>query len=322
MERLEVLIVGNYRPDSFADMAGEAAIHLQAPEDRRPSPCLERIQAAVAGYFPAEWLEKAPRLRQLFIPFAGLPPELRESLAQRPELTVSNTHFASAFVAEHVFACLLRLNRNLDELDRSMRRPQRPWRSSPPARFVTLQGKTMGIVGRGHVGQAVERLAQAFGMEVRFHTRADFQADRKDGGERLLDLLGWSDVVVLAVPLTPETAGLIGGAEFSAMRPDALLVNVSRGEIVVERALYRALKRGTIRGAAVDTWYNYRDGFFNPERPYSKKFHRFSSLLMTPHVAYRSDDLERARIEEIKNFIRAVRRGDPPGRAVDLTAGY
>lgn len=322
MEQFEVLIVGQYLPEHFTDLSGEALIHLQSVEDRNPSDCLPRIDAAVAGWFPPEWLDLAPRLKYFLVPFAGLTPQLRETLSARPDLTVVNTHVTSEFVAEHVFACLFQLNRNMTELDQFMRRPAPLRRSPPPARFITLRGKTVAIVGQGHVGRAVESRARAFGMEVRFYTHDDFRADLKDEKVRLRSLLADSDVVVLTVPLTPETTGLIDEAEFGAMRRDALLVNVSRGEVVKEKALYRALKLGVIRGAAVDTWYNYRDGFFCWDRPFTRNFGKFKNILMTPHVGYRSDELERTRVEEIKSFIRTVRRGEVPANKINLHSGY
>lgn len=322
MEQLEVLIVGNYGPGNFIDLPPGVRVHLHSPGDRRSVPSLERIEAVVGGWFPPEWMEHAPNLRYFFIPFAGLSPELRRTLSCRPGVTVANTHVASEYVAEHVFACLFRLNRNLESFDRYMRRPRALRRSIPDQQIVTLRGKTMGVVGRGHLGTAVERIGTAFGTRVRTYTHADFRAEGPGRKERLLAFLSDCDFVVLAVPLTEETTGLLAEEELSAMRPEALLINVSRGEIVQEKALYRALKKKTIRGAAVDTWYNYRDGFFNPDRPYTRNFRRFPNLVMTPHVACRSRELDLMRIEEIRNFIRTVHRGESPASLVNLQAGY
>ncbi len=296
-------------------------IILRRPDEAIPE--IGQVQAVVGGWFSPELLQAAPRLQYFFVPFAGISQELRALLSTRPDLVVANSHYNADFVAEHVFALLFRLCRHLEPQDRYMRRPallRRFFR--PKADFLALKGKTLGILGHGHIGRAVACRAEAFGMSCWIYGRQDFARDATQGRSRLHELLRGCRFVVLALPLTGETRGLLGREELRQMRADAFLINISRGEVVEEGALFEALKARRIRGAGIDAWYNYQEGFFNPERPFNRRFHRLRNLVMTPHVAYRGDSLEEEKINTIGEFIRQIRDGGDFADRVDLNRGY
>jgi glyoxylate reductase len=170
--------------------------------------------------------------------------------ATRRGVVVSNTpDVLTEATAELTIALLLALLRRVAEGDRLVRRRDE-WGLAPTFMLGEgLAGKTLGIVGLGRIGREVATLAEAFGMRI-VHTRGSGPYE-----ELPLDrLLAEADVVSLHVPLTPETRHLIGVRELALMRPNAVLVNVSRGPVVAEAALVEALAEGRIAGAALDVY--------------------------------------------------------------------
>src|SRR5437660_2635242 len=147
-----------------------------------------------------------------------------------------------------------------------------------------LVDQALGIIGLGHIGRRVAQLGHAFGMHV-LATRRTVSDGEKDPDvdelypmEQLQELLRLSDYVVLAVPLTQETEELIGEAELRAMRPNAYLVNIARGQVIDERMLIRALKEGWIAGAGLDV---------TSREPLPEDSPLFSlpNVILTPHIS-------------------------------------
>ena len=169
--------------------------------------------------------------------------------------------------AELALALILALVRRVVEGDRRLRRGE-PWRWEPTFLLGEgLEGKTLGVVGFGRIGRETARLGEALGMRT-IHAGA--------GGLPLAELLPRADVVSLHVPLTPETEHLIGEAELRAMKPTAVLVNTSRGAIVDEDALVRALEAGRIAGAALDV--------FEREPEVHPGLLGRENVVLTPHI--------------------------------------
>jgi len=179
-----------------------------------------------------------------------------------------------------------------------------------------LAGKTLGILGYGRIGQAVARRALAFDMEV-LGIRRD--AARPDphrlaflrGPAALDEVLARADYVAITLALTPDTRGLIGARELARMKATAVLINVARGEVVDEDALYDALHRGTIAGAALDVWYRYPTGDV-PTEPGHRPFHALPNVLMTPHVSGWTEGMMDARAGVIAENIHRAARGEAP----------
>ena len=189
--------------------------------------------------------------------------------------TVSGVHARP--IAEHVLAAMLYFERDLRRIREQQRR--REWQRFAPGE---LGGQTLGIVGVGSIGGRVAELGAAFGMNVlgqRRNPSKDHHAvDEMFGPDALHDLLGRSDYVVLACPLTEETRGLLGAPEFSSMRRDATLVNVARGEVVDQQALETALRTGYLGGAALDVAET-------EPLPSESPLWELSNVLITPHMA-------------------------------------
>ena len=125
------------------------------------------------------------------------------------------------------------------------------------------------------------------------------------------EVLRRSDYLVITLPLTTETRGLLGATQLRTMKPGAILVNVSRADVIDEEALYEALSERRIAAAALDVWYRYPTGP-GPTLPARRPFHELSNVLMTPHVSGWTDGMLDARATVIAENIRRVTRGEPP----------
>ncbi len=194
----------------------------------------------------------------------------------RRGIAVANTpDVLTDATAEMTIALMLALTRRVVEGDRFVRGGE-PWLWAPTFMLGEgLAGKTLGIVGFGRIGWAVAGLARAHGMEV-VHT-PEMQLD---------ELLAAADVVSLHVPLTPETRHLIGERELGLMKPTAYLVNTSRGPVVDEAALARALAERRIAGAALDV--------YEREPEVTKALLSLDNVVLAPHIASATHDAREA----------------------------
>ena len=202
-----------------------------------------------------------------------------------------------------------------------------------PTRGVELRGKKAGILGLGSIGVEVARRLQAFEMGVLGIRRRPSEELRRElgleflGGPRALDfLLGESDFLVVTVPLTPATRGMIGERELGLMKPTSYLVNVARAAIIQEEPLYRALTEGGIAGAAIDVWWNphWWDPIWNPSgRPASEfPFWELPNVIATPHNIGSTDSRSDAALRIIAENIRRTARGEEPINQVDKAHRY
>lgn len=244
----------------------------------------------VCSRLPEELASAAHSVRMVHVTGAGFEKIALDAL--RPEASVVNTFHHARPIAEHVLMVTLMLTRRVLPVDREMRAGV--WRTiatSPDVPFhPTLEGKVLGLVGLGSIGAEVGRLASALGMRVhavRSHpegpTPADLVLDWVGSTAELTRLLATSDVVVISAPLNEATRGLIGSPELSAMKDSALLINVARGPIVDEGALFAALRDRSIAGAAIDVWWEAPPGGGMP--PARHPFTSLDNVVLTPHYS-------------------------------------
>lgn len=198
----------------------------------------------------------------------------------RRKVAVSHTpDVLTEATADLTFALMLATARRLIEGDNLVRSGR--WQGWGPLQLLGLDvyGKTLGIIGFGRIGQAVARRAQGFGMSVRTYSRSRHEDAEQRLGVRytsLDHLLAESDIVSLHVPLTADTRHLIGEAELSLMKPTAILINVARGPIVDEAALYRALRDGRLWGAGLDV--------FEREPELTPGLAELPNVVLAPHL--------------------------------------
>ncbi|WP_314325068.1 2-hydroxyacid dehydrogenase [Paenarthrobacter ilicis] len=240
-----------------------------------------------------------------------------------PGTTVANAGGHGRSIAEHVLMVVLAARRQLLNVDPDLREGRWANRIADPEAapvFQTLEGSTVGIVGFGRIGRSVARLCRAVGMNVVAVSRSarpgDPDADWVDSMSRLPDLLRLSDTVVLACPLTAETRGLIGEAELEGLGPKGILVNVARGAVVEEQALYDALLNRKIAGAAIDVWYRP----ISPDAasaPSSLPFGQLKNIVMTPHYSATASDTYRKRAQEVIETLSEAAEGRPVSKAIE-----
>ncbi len=276
----------------------------------------------------AEWIEASPNLRAVVIPWAGLPEKTRIVMADYPQISVHNLHHNNYNTAELGFALLLAAAKRLIPMDRDLRKNDWTPRFEGP-KAILLRGRTALILGFGEIGQALAEYCLGLGMTVmatRKHPEG-FEAPpdvRVYSNDQLHDLLPAADVLLVALPLTEETEGLIGEAELDLMPAGGILVNIGRGPVVQQEALYNALKSGHLRAAGSDVWYNYpkstRDSKNTPPADYP--FGELDNFVLSPHRGGMVEEVDDQRAEALARLLNAANRGHPIPNKVDLNAGY
>lgn len=259
--------------------------------------------------FPA-----APRMRLLQSPGTGY--EGIDLAALAPQVAVCNSYGHAEGVAEYTLLAMLLWCVQFEEAERSFRAGS--WRYSGRMNGPIneeLYGKTVGIVGLGSIGLAVAQRAAAFGMRVlgcNRTLRPDIRTVERQYPLAEIDaMLRESDYVVVAPALAPETLHLIDRARFAAMKPGAVLINVGRGTIVEEQALYEALRERKIRGATIDAWYRYPSREIPDVPPSRFPFHELDNLRMTPHTSAWTTGMVDRRWDEIADNLDRLAQGMP-----------
>lgn len=282
-------------------------------------------QILVAGRPTPEQLAAAPDLRAIIVPFAGLPGATRDLMRAYPHIAVHNLHFNASMTAEMAVALLLAASKRLLPSDAALRRGDWRVRFGGPSHLF-LDRATALILGYGSIGRQIGAVLRAFGTRVIGLRRTPGDEADVYPVTALHEWLPHADVLVVSVPLTPATEGLIGAAELGRLPPGAVVVNVGRGAVIDEGALYHALKNGHLRGAGLDVWWQYPadEAARAHTPPAAYPFHELDNVVMSPHrsVGPGSDVAERRRMETLADSLNAVLRGDPLPWPVDLDAGY
>jgi phosphoglycerate dehydrogenase-like enzyme len=267
----------------------------------------------------AVYANAGERLRWVHGPGAGIETIIAIPGLVDSDIVVTNTRGAHApFVAEHAFALLLALNRNLlgfayDQRDRVYRSYGRD------VTMHSLYGKRMLILGMGNIGRAIARRALAFEMSV---VGLDVMAPEQSTGDLQvlpmdhLDIeLESADVVMVAVPYTPETDNLLDARRIGMMKPDAMVIGISRGKIIDEVALAERLRAGTLAGAGLDVFSQepLPDDHFLWDTP---------NLVMTPHCAPKSPLTRDREFEITYENIRRFAADEPLINVCDKARGF
>lgn len=257
----------------------------------------------------------APRLKLIqspgtgvdFIDFAAVPPGVR----------VCNCYGHAEGTAEYVMLALLLWCQSSFVPAHETFRAERSWRHSGRVNGPIngeLYGRTVGIVGLGAIGKAVAERAKAFGTTVLGCNRTLREVPHVDAQyplARIDEFLAKCDYVVIAAALAPETERLFDAARLARMKPSAVLVNVGRGPVVDEDALYAALKEKRIRGATLDVWYAYPRHDDLTVAPSKHPFHELDNVWMTPHIAAWTTGMVERRWSEIARNLDSLARGEP-----------
>jgi phosphoglycerate dehydrogenase-like enzyme len=263
-----------------------------------------------------EVFRKCPQLEWVHTRSAGLERSLFAELVESPVPLTNGTGVFSASLGEFAAGAILYFAKQFRRMVRNQMAGV--WEVFD---ILPVEGHTVGIVGFGDIGRAVATRAHALGMQVLALKRhvtasaADPLIHRLYGPEQRIEMLSLSDYIVVAAPLTAETRGMIAEAEFAAMKPTAVVINVGRGPVIEEASLIRALSTGRIQGAALDV-------FDQEPLPGDHPFYRMENVLLSPHCADHTPDwLDQAMLFFLAQFER-FRNGQPLRNVVDKKLGY
>ena len=260
----------------------------------------------------------AKKLRWVHAIASGVDSFLYDEFRLGEVILTSEKGLVGEHLADHAFGLLLMLTR---QLATALRLGPDAWNHRPAIRAdeVELTGATMGVFGFGGTGRAVVRRAVAFGMHCialdRDPVPGSPEVNAVMGSDDFDELLERSDVVAICCPLTPETRGKFDAHAFAAMKSTAILVNVTRGEVMVEDDLVHALESGAIRGAALDV---------APTEPLSadSRLWDLPQVVMTPHTAGASQFRAQRNLDRFVRNLERLRRGEALEGKIDKNLGY
>ena len=259
-----------------------------------------------------EELAALPRLRLICVIATGVN-NIDLDAARDIGLPVVNVRdYAAASVSQHAFLLMLALSTRFLDYRKDLENGR--WQAQEQFCLLDhpireLSGKTLGLIGYGHIARAVERIARAFGMEVLVSRSLRPDAPEQPGRVSLDDLLKKSDIVSLHCPLSDYSRGLIGREQLKAMKEDALLINTARGGIIDETALLEALQGNEIGGAGLDCLEQEPPP---PDHPLLKA--RLPNLILTPHNAWGAREARQRLVDGTAENIRQFLAGRTPAR--------
>jgi phosphoglycerate dehydrogenase-like enzyme len=272
----------------------------------------------ILGGLDPELFAAAPRLRWLQSASSGIDHLLFPAFRDSDIPLTGEKGLVGPHLADHAMALLLALSRQVAP---ALRDGPDSWRKRYDYRHreFELSGLTMGIVGLGGTGRALAQRAAGFDMRVRAVDRdpvpGTAHVARVEPLEQMPAMLADSDVVALCAPLTQETAGMFDAGCFAAMKPGAILLNVTRGGLVVHGALLEALRSGHLGGAGLDVHH------LEPLPP-DDPLWGFDNVVLTPHTAGASQFRAGRNLDRFVENLGRFRRGEPLAGLVDKTLGY
>lgn len=287
---------------------------------------LGELDALVAAHVAPRTVEAARSLRALFIPLTGLNHLPVRLLAERG-VAVYNVHANAESVAQNALAMILAHFGRVIEYHEALR--DETWHGFWVGRgaedeWSTIFRKRCAILGTGAIGSALARLLQAFGCEVvgwRRRAEAPLPLGFSRVEATLEEAIRGAEIVVVALPLTPETHGAVSRELLLSMK-GVFLVNVGRGATVDEEGLWLALRDGVLAGAGLDVWYAYPEAGSRTAAPSRFPIHRLPSVILSPHVGGSTSQAASAAVEHtIANLEMWLETGSAPTK-VDLLAMY
>jgi phosphoglycerate dehydrogenase-like enzyme len=325
---MKALFLGNVAADTahgiITQLPGDLGIEILAdPQDllRKPEAAAE-ADIIVTNHWRPEY-PPAPRVR--FVQSVATGIELIDLAALPPGVTVCNAFGHETAIAEYILMVMLVWSHRFTEIETNFR-THSSWRPSwvqSGAPHGEVLGATIGIVGLGRVGREVARRAAAFGCRVIAANRTPKESgggvDRVYPLTELDDMLPLCDFVVLCTALGPETERLMDAHRLSQMKRSAFLVNIARGAVIDEDAVYAALRDHLIGGAALDVWWRYPTGAEPERRPSRHPFHELPNVIMTPHCSGWTEGMVTRRWAEVAANINRFVRGEPLENVVVTT---
>ncbi len=313
----------------FKDIIGDEAEVVQS--ERSVESMLEfggDAEVIASVIVPGEFIQKSTKLRMIQTFGAGIDRVDLDAVRERGNVIVCNNHVNSAEVAEFAISLLLAVAKNIIPSDRELRSGNWVHRWGGPVPNIEIRKKNVLIIGFGHIGVDIAKKLKSFDVTITAATRSGTSSD-----DNLVDQIvsigevkqyvEVSDFVILSLPLTDESAGLVNSKFLSWMKPTSILVNISRAQIIDEQALYDALKEKRIYGAGIDVWWRYPSEWRGTAIPPSDvPFHELDNIVVSPHRAAYSEQVERELFMfAAKNILQFI-RGETPFNIIDSERGY
>ena len=236
-------------------------------------------------------------------------------------IPVCNCYGHETTIAEFVLCAMLETKIGLRRIDQRFR--AEGWGGRQPGSSEyhgEIRSRTVGIVGYGHIGREVAHRAAAFGMRViairRAKQKATAPLDWLGSSDQLDQLLAESDFVVVACDMNKETIGMIGAPQLASMKPDSVIINVGRGRVIEEEALYRALKDRSIGGAVLDVWYNYIGNDKKDVWPCNYPFQDLDNVILSAHESAAAPEQLERRWKFVADNLQRVTKGGRPENLV------
>ncbi|WP_417516310.1 2-hydroxyacid dehydrogenase [Minwuia sp.] len=298
--------------------------HIEACDPSEDRAAFERFapraDAIVGGHIAPPWPE-TPNLKLFQIPFTGFDFLTPETLPKG--CVACNTYEHETSIAEYILLGMLEWEIGLSKTHAEFK--AKSWNGKGPAQSPVhgeVRGKTVGIVGYGHIGHEVAVRARAFQMNVIGIGRRDRETppelDWYGRTDQLDRLCAEADYVVVCAPLNSDTEGMIGPDQFAGMKPSAVVINVGRGPIIDEDALYDALSNRKIGGAIIDVWFNYPSKDDPNPRPSKHPLHELDNIIMSPHNSgWTQEQIDRRWTFVASNLDRLARGESPLNKVME-----
>ncbi|MFW6041185.1 MAG: 2-hydroxyacid dehydrogenase [Thermoplasmatota archaeon] len=299
--------------------------HIELSNKKELIEQAEKFDAIIGARVPREFLEKAKNLKYFIIPFAGIPPQDKDTLPDFPELTVINSHFNAPFVAENAWTLLLASIKRLCPIHNKLKHGD--WTPRYEHKWgLSLKDKVLLILGYGEIGKRVGKIGKSFNMTVKAIKRTpkeNYDIDYIGTNDDLHSLLEEADFIITTLPLTYHTKDYLDKEEFRRMREGVHIVNVGRGPVINEDAFFEALKEGKIGGAGIDTWWIYppdknsRSETFPSNYPLNK----FDNVVFSPHRSSHVEDREIYRMKDLARILNSLLE-EKIINEIDMDMGY
>ena len=313
------------------DKLGEG-YNIFFPESNSSKEIIEHVKAAdvlVGTNITKEMLDGS-NLKLIQIPHAGVE-RLNFELLKQYDIPVCNSHSNSQSVAEFALGLLFGIAKKIPYHDKLLRAGN--WNASVledskeglSIHSSYIYNKTVGFIGYGKIGKQIAKLLGGFDCNFmaivsdknKVYQELDFIGNKED----LKYVLSKVDYLVIAAPLTNETRGMINMSNILNMKKSSFIINISRGKVIEEESLFYMLDNNLIRGAAIDTWYNYPNNYEDAYPSKKYEFHKLNNIIMSPHRADAIYD-EAPYIDDALYNIKALKTGKELINRINLIKGY
>lgn len=311
----KIIYLNQWKTDIVKEIFPE--IQILNSNDQKFDEHLLNAEAIMGLGIPVDeaFLKKAPKLKIVSLTSVGYDNCDVEAMTKRGVLLTNTPDILTETTADLAFALLMATARRITEGSEMIRRGD--WKGSVTEEIfgTDIHGKRLGILGLGRIGEAIARRGHfGFGMKISYHSRHEkkdlnFKADYRS----LDELLKESDFVVVTIPLSKETKGLLGSREFGLMKKEAIFINIARGPIVDEKALIEVLRDRKIRAAGLDV-------FDKEPLPMNSPLLELKNVVLTPHIGSATDKTREDMVRLAGSNIQAYFRGETPKNLVNREA--